>query len=100
MNNFAELVFEIVRQIPKGNVATYSQIANLAKNPKAFRAVGQALNRNPTPITIPCHRVVRSNGDLGGYEKGVSEKIRLLKKEGIEIQAGKIDLASYGWQQS
>lgn len=97
MNNFQVQVLAICQKIPKGRVATYSQIANLIKNPQAFRAVGQALKRNPTPVTIPCHRVVRSNGDLGGYAKGISEKIRLLKKEGIKIQAGKIDLASYGW---
>lgn len=97
MNNFSAQVLEIIKKIPKGKVATYSQIAKLTGTPRAYRAVGQALKRNPTPIKIPCHRVVKSCGTLGGYAQGVKRKTELLRQEGVKIQDGKIDLRSYGW---
>lgn len=98
MGNFAKKVLSVTKKIPTGSVATYCQIAKLIKNPRAYRAVGQVLGGNPTPITIPCHRVVRSDGNLGGYAFGIEKKSRLLKKEGIKIQDGKIDLVKYGWR--
>ena len=82
---FASKVLAIVRQIPKGKITTYKQIATKLGNPKLARAVGNALNKNPSLIEIPCHRVVKSNGFVGGYCLGTQKKIELLKKEGIEF---------------
>lgn len=79
---FKERVFRIVRHIPKGRVATYKQIAKKAGNPKASRAVGAILKINYDP-RIPCHRVIRSNGRLGGYNRGKRKKFLLLRKEGF-----------------
>ena len=70
-------------------VSTYFELAN-SLNSKAFRAVGNAMANNPNPISTPCHRIVRSDGTLGGYSLGVKKKIELLKEEGISIQNNKI----------
>jgi len=78
---FKEKVLEIVRRIPKGRVLTYKQVAELAGNPKAWRAVGNILNKNKNP-EIPCHRVTRSDGKIGGYNRGGRLKEKLLKEEG------------------
>jgi len=95
--NFTEKVLEVVKKIPKGKVTTYSTLAKVLGKPKASRAIGQALKRNPEPIKIPCHRVVCSDGSLGGYSfaNGTKTKEELLKKEGIKIQNGKINLKNY-----
>ena len=82
MTSFQEKVYEEVKKIPKGEVRTYKQIAQAIGNPRAFRAVGNALNKNPDLKTIPCHRVVRSDGSIGGYRGGVKQKRALLQKEG------------------
>lgn len=100
MGDFAERVLKITKKIPAGSVTTYSEIAKLTKNPRAYRAAGQALRKNPTPITIPCHRVVKSDGSLGSYAFGIEKKSRLLANEGIKIQDGKIDLVKYGWRRN
>ena len=71
--------------IPKGHTRTYKQIAEQIGRPNAYRAVGSALHKNPLPIRIPCHRVVRGNGDIGGYGAGRRKKLRLLRKEKAEI---------------
>ena len=86
---FKEKVLELTKKIPKGRVTTYKIIAEKLKT-RAYRAVGTALHNNKKPITIPCHRVVNSNGFLGGYAKGIKKKIELLKKEGIKIKNKKI----------
>jgi O-6-methylguanine DNA methyltransferase len=78
-------VLEATARIPKGETRTYKQIAAQIGRPRACRAVGNALNRNPLPIKIPCHRVVRSDGDIGDYGKGRAAKVRLLKMEGAKI---------------
>ena len=81
----------LVKQIPRGKITTYGEIAReLTGSVRAARAVGQAVARNPYPIQIPCHRVVRSNGDVGGYRLGVDTKIRLLREEGIELKGRKV----------
>ena len=90
MDKFSESVLRLAAKIPKGKVATYRQIAVALGKPNAFRAVGNALNKNPNLIKIPCHRIVKSNGEVGGYTSGAKRKIALLKKEGIEIKNGKI----------
>lgn len=81
---FQEKVHGIVRKIPKGEVLTYKKVAELAGSPRAFRAVGNILNKNRNP-KIPCHRVIRSDGNLGGYNQGVDKKAFLLKQEGVKI---------------
>ncbi len=88
---FEEIVWEKCKKIPKGRVTTYKEIANALKT-KACRAVGNALKKNPYAPTIPCHRVVCSDGSLGGYQgkSNSKKKIRLLKKEGIKVKNGKI----------
>jgi len=78
--SFEEKVYNVVKKIPKGKVLTYKQVAKLAGNPRAYRAVGNILNKNYNP-KIPCHRVVRSDGKLGGYNRGAKKKRELLKKE-------------------
>ncbi len=71
--------------IPRGRVSTYRLLARNLENPKGARAVGTALAKNPFPLVIPCHRVIRSNGALGGYRGGLSMKRRLLEMEGISL---------------
>lgn len=78
--SFKEKVFDIVKGIPKGKTMTYKEVAFRAGNPLAFRAVGNILNKNHD-VLIPCHRVIRSDGSLGGYNRGEKNKEKLLKKE-------------------
>lgn len=73
--------------IPRGYVSTYGWIAKHIGSPNASRAVGRVLATNPFPLVIPCHRAVRSNGELGGYQGGVEMKRRLLKMEGINFSS-------------
>ena len=82
MSRFEIKVLKIVGSIPLGKVMTYKEVASLAGNPKAYRAVGNILSRNYNP-NIPCHRVIRSDNSLGGYNRGVEKKKRLLEKEGV-----------------
>lgn len=77
--NFREKVLKIVQKIPKGKVLTYKEVARKAGKPKACRVVGNILNKNYDP-KIPCHRVVKSDGDFGSYNRGKRKKISLLKK--------------------
>ncbi|MFA7216783.1 MAG: MGMT family protein [Candidatus Paceibacterota bacterium] len=81
MKTFTEKVYEIVKKIPKGKVLTYKEVAYKAGRPRAYRAVGNILNKNYS-INIPCHRVVRSDGKLGGYNRGGDKKRLILKREG------------------
>ena len=82
MTLFKQSVYAAVRQIPKGRVLTYRQVAEKIGRPKAYRAVGNALNKNHDPL-IPCHRVIKSSGDLGGYNQGRTKKIQRLRQEGF-----------------
>lgn len=77
---FKEKVLEIVKKIPEGKVMSYKTVAKLAGRPRAWRAVGNVLNKNKNPV-IPCHRVIRSDGKIGGYKNGERKKLILLKKE-------------------
>lgn len=81
LTKFQQKVYDIVKKIPKGEVLTYKEAARLIGSPLAYRAVGNALNKNPFK-EVPCHRVIRSDGKVGGYAKGKKVKIKLLKKEG------------------
>lgn len=87
---FQRRVWQALLQIPYGRTATYKDIAVAVESPRAVRAVGQANNRNPVPIIVPCHRVVGSDGSLVGYGGGINIKMRLLELEGIEITKGKV----------
>lgn len=78
---FKEKVLKIVVKIPRGKTLTYGEVAELAGSPGAFRAVGNIMSKNWDP-KIPCHRVVRADGNPGGYNRGKRKKIRILKKEG------------------
>lgn len=84
MKTFSEKVYNVVRKIPKGKTLTYGGVARRAGNPRAFRAVGNILNKNYDPA-IPCHRVTRSDGGIGGYNRGRKRKIRILRKEGVVL---------------
>lgn len=77
---FANRVLKVVAKIKPGHVLTYKQVAQLAGSPRAYRAVGNILHHNYDK-RIPCHRVVRQDGKIGGYNRGIEEKVRLLKKE-------------------
>ena len=79
--DFKAKVFEVLRKIPKGKTLTYQQVAIKAGSPKAYRAVGSIIGTNYDP-KIPCHRVIRSDGGMGGYNRGIKRKIALLKAEG------------------
>jgi methylated-DNA-protein-cysteine methyltransferase-like protein len=99
--NFYDKVYELVRCIPQGRVATYGQIAYLAGNPRASRAVGYALHRNPQPGVIPCHRVVNRFGRLApAFAFGGQEVQRgLLENEGVVVDEEDIvDLGRYQWR--
>lgn len=87
--NFNEKVWELTKKIPKGKVTTYKIIAEKLKT-RAYRAVGNALNKNPYWSKVPCHRVINSGGYLGGFSKGIKNKIKLLKKEGVKVKNNKI----------
>lgn len=95
-----ELIYEVVKKIPKGKVATYGQIAMLAGNPRWSRVVGYALHANPEPDKIPCYRVVNRHGEVSSAFAfgGKNEQIELLRKDKIEVsEDGKVDLNKYLW---
>ena len=92
---FDQRCYELLLQIPKGKVTTYREIAH-ALGTKAYRAVGQAMNRNPNLVEVSCHRVVKSNGEVGGYAGGLSRKLELLRQEGVDAsEDGQVDLSKY-----
>jgi methylated-DNA-[protein]-cysteine S-methyltransferase len=89
MADFSRRVLLLVKDIPYGTLTSYGALGKLLGYPSAARAVGQAVGRNPIPIVIPCHRVVRSDGTLGGFSMGLSLKEQLLTLEGVKpMQAG------------
>lgn len=90
-------IYEAVMRIPKGSVATYAQVAELAGNAKMARAVGNALHKNPQPGIIPCHRVVNAQGVLAGEFAfgGPGAQAELLRAEGVEVTGNRVDLRKY-----
>lgn len=90
LTDFQKSVLKMVKKIPRGQVVTYQEVARAVGRPKAGRAVGNALKKNPRLIKIPCHRVIKSNGQVGGYVAGVPKKVKLLKKEGVMFENLKI----------
>ena len=91
-------IYEAVKKIPKGKVATYAQIAEMAGDRKMARAVGNALHKNPDPDNIPCFRVVNSKGELAPAFAfgGEDEQRKRLEEDGVEVKDGKVDLKKYG----
>lgn len=87
--SFKGRVYKIARKISKGKTMTYKQVAKLAGKPRAYRAVGNILNKNKNP-EIPCHRVVRSDGKIGGYNKGATRKEDLLRSENVIVRGCKV----------
>ena len=85
--DFQKMVWSEITKIPKGNTITYKELAMKIGKPKAYRAVGNACAKNPLLEIIPCHRVIREDGKMGGYKgkKGIERKKRLLKSEGVEL---------------
>ena len=92
--NFDQKICNLLIKIPKGKVSTYKSLAE-ALNCKAYRAVGNALNKNKSPEKYPCFKIINSSGFVGQYKNGQKTKIRLLKKEGIHIKNNKINLGKY-----
>ena len=99
--SFAERVYLVTKQIPEGRVATYGQIARLIGEPRAARAVGNALHNNPYPVTTPCHRVVNGKGGLAkhfGFE-GIERQKQLLTNENVLVSKDyRVDLKRWQWR--
>lgn len=95
MTKFQTKVLEALKKIPKGKVVTYADLARYIGSPRAVRAVGTAIGKNPHLIRVPCHRVIRSDGSVGSYVKGSKKKTQLLQKEGVKVVGNKIDLKKY-----
>ncbi len=95
MAEFQSRVLKLVSTIPNGKVTTYKELARALGRPSACRAVANALAKNPHLVKIPCHRVVRSDGRIGGYKLGTLQKAKLLAAEGVEVINKKVDLAKY-----
>ncbi len=101
MQGFFDRVYEVVKQVPRGKVITYGDVARLCGNPRMSRQVGWALHCNPQPGVIPCHRVVFSNGSVcTGFAFGGKEVQKaMLEEEGVEVSPDyKIDLKKYRWE--
>ncbi len=96
---FYQKVYQVVKKVPKGRVLTSQDVAKLAGSPGASRAVGTAMKNNPDMSTVPCHRVVGSDGRMHGYAfGGESVKINTLKKEKVQFQGTKVDLTASRWK--
>lgn len=108
LSEYQQAVLRILAEVPEGKVTTYGDLAQeLSRrdsrwSPLASRAVGTAMKNNPCAPHIPCHRVIKSDGDVGNFRGGaegaVNEKIQMLREEGIEVVDGKIDLGSYRYR--
>lgn len=99
MKNTFELIYDVVRRIPRGKVATYGQVAALAGNPRWSRVVGYALHVNPDPKGVPCYRVVNRLGEPSTAFAfgGMNEQILLLQEDGVAVTDGRVDLSKYLW---
>jgi O-6-methylguanine DNA methyltransferase len=86
---FQKKVCDVVKKIPRGKILSYQEVAFRLDEPGAARAVGNALNRNFNS-DVPCHRVIKSDGSVGGYRGGIKKKIKILRGEGVKIKNGKI----------
>ncbi len=95
--NFNEKCYEILRGVPQGKVTTYAGLARAVGSARAARAVGNAMNKNPYAPDVPCHRVVRSDGGVGGFASGTRKKIEMLRAEGVNVVRGRVDLKRFGF---
>ncbi len=96
--SFENRCYLLLKKVPPGKVVTYKEIAK-ALNCRAYQAVGNAMKRNHDR-KIKCYKVICSDGSIGGFNRGKKEKIRLLRKEGVEVINGKIDLEKFGFRTS
>lgn len=83
-------IYKKLLEVPKGKITTYGELAKAVGLKNGQRAVGKIMNKNPYPVIIPCHRVIKSDGKIGGYAYGEEVKLNMLTNEGIKIQNGKI----------
>ena len=83
-------VYQKLLKVPKGKVTTYSELAKAVGLKNGQRAIGRIMSKNPFPVIVPCHRVILSNGKIGGYAWGEKIKANMLSKEGVKIKKGKI----------
>jgi methylated-DNA-[protein]-cysteine S-methyltransferase len=90
MTQFQSQCYEALKKVPPGKVITYAGLARMIGRPNAQRAVGSAMNKNPFAPEVPCHRVVKSNGDLGGFSTNIRVKIKRLQEEGVLVSNNKI----------
>ena len=97
ISDFQKRVYALAKRIPAGRVSSYGQLARALGKKQSSRAVGQALKRNPLAPAVPCHRVILSSGDLGGFQSGPKKKAQRLRKEGVMVINNKIDLSRYGY---
>ncbi len=88
--NIPEYTYFLVRQIPPGRVSTYGAVAKALGNIGYSRAVGKCMNKNPDANTMPCFKIVKSDGGLGGFGLGIDDKIRRLKEDGLSVKSGNI----------
>ncbi len=88
--NLDKKIYKKLLEVPEGKITTYGELAKAVGFTNGQRAIGRIMNKNPYPVIIPCHRVVKSDGKVGGYAYGKEIKIKILKKEGIKIKDGKI----------
>lgn len=96
MNDLEKRVYRKLLRVPKGKVTTYGELARAAGIANGQRAIGRIMNKNPFPVIIPCHRVVKSDGKIGGYFYGEDVKSKMLSTEGVLIKNGKIQ----NWEKS
>ena len=88
--NLDKKIYKKLLEVPKGKITTYGELAKAVGLKNGQRAVGKIMNKNPYPVIVPCHRVIKSDGKIGGYAYGEEIKSNMLSKEGIKIQNGKI----------
>jgi len=98
--SFSSKIYKIAAKIPRGRVATYGQLAKMAGSPRAARAVGMCMKKNPDMKIVPCHRVVASDGKLTGYSagNGITTKKKMLLKEGVIFTGNRVNLARSQWR--
>ncbi len=101
-SSFKTKIYHITKQIPRGKVATYGQLAKLAGSPGAARAVGMCMKTNPNAPIVPCHRVVAADGSLTGYSagNGIQTKQKMLLEEGVQFRNNRVDLQKSLWKLS
>ncbi len=97
---FSQAVYEYLKTVPRGKVVTYGMIARAIGHPRAPRQVGNALHHNPTPVVVPCHRVVNREGRLAPAFAfgGMEIQAALLEREGVKVEGGYVDLSKYLWE--